>query len=98
MQSDYLPSCPTVAGGGVSDLENFLTDCERKSLAHSRRQSDIYFDEIESLEDEIEQTKDAHRRHSDIIEALLQNAIQRKREHLAEIEAGLADLAVRIGK
>ena len=30
----------------MSDLENFLTECERYSLAHSRRQSDIYFDEL----------------------------------------------------
>jgi len=73
----------------MSDLENFLTECERYSLAHSRRLSDIYFDELESLEDEIEQTKDAHRRHSDIIYELLLAATQRKEKHLAEIEAGL---------
>lgn len=76
----------------MTDLENFLTECERKSLAHSRRQSDIYFDELEYLEDEIEQTKDAHRRHADIIHELLLAATQRREKHLADVESGLVDV------
>ena len=66
----------------MTDLKSFLTEEERTKLAHSRRQSDIYLDELESLEDEIEQTKDAHRRHSDIIHELLLAATQRKEKHL----------------
>lgn len=82
----------------MSDLENFLTEEERVTLANARKQSDIYFDEIDSLEDELEQCQQEHRKHTNAVDALLRAATQRKEKHLAEIEAGLADLTGGVAK
>ena len=76
----------------MTDLENFLTEEERVTLATLRRRANNYFDEIESLEDELLETKEAHQRHINIIGSLIDEAEERKKKHLAEIEAGLADL------
>jgi Rad3-related DNA helicase len=78
---------------GMNDLEKFLTPEECIALANARKQSDICFDEIDSLEDDLDQYQQKHRRYTNAIDALLRAATQRKKKHLAEIEAGLADLA-----
>jgi predicted transcriptional regulator len=78
---------------GMNDLENFLTPEECISLANARKQSDICFDEIDSLEDELEQCRQEHLRHTNAVDALFRAATQRKEKYLAEVEAGLADLA-----